>query len=191
MPTICQLKDMIRAKGIKGYGGKNKSQLIAMLGGDLPPSASQKRKSASAERKLDRQAQKLLEEMGEPKRPKPPKLPKRPKSAPMAKSAKAVMRQAPRLLGPLAPLKKQALANYEASSIRPMSAPLKPLPAIRATAPFVPQNLSQAQFLAPAKIPGGLAPLKKAPMFRRAAPASSFFFRNRAMADPAIGVQQF
>lgn len=156
----------------------NKSQLIALLGGDLPPSASQKRKSASAGRKLDRQTQKLLEEMGEPKRPK------RPKSAPVAKSAKAVMRQAPRLLGPLAPLKRQALANYEASSIRPMSAPLKPLPAITPTSPFVPQNLSQAQFIAPAQIPGGLAPLKKTPMFRRAAPASSFFFRNRAMADP-------
>lgn len=188
MPTICQLKDMIRAKGIKGYGGKNKSQLIAMLGGDLPPSASQKRKSASAGRKLDRQAQKLLEEMGEPKRPKPPK---RPKSAPVAKSAKAVVRQAPRLLGPLAPLKKKALANYEASTIRPMSAPLKPLPAITPTSPFVPQNLSQAQFIAPAQIPGGLPPLKKVPLFRRAAPASSFFFRNRAMADPSIGVQQF
>jgi hypothetical protein len=182
MPTICQLKDMIRAKGIKGYGGKNKSQLIAMLGGDLPPSASEKRK---AERKLDRQAQKLLEEMGEPKRPK------RPKSAPVPKTPKAVTRQAPRLLKPLAPLKKQALANYEAASIRPMSAPLKPLPAITPTTPFVPQNLSQAQFIAPSRIPGGLAPLKKVPLFRRAAPTSSFFFRNRAMADPSIGVQQF
>jgi hypothetical protein len=188
MPTICQLKDMIRAKKLKGYGKMNKSQLIALLDGDLPQSASQKRKSASAERKLDRSAQKLLEEMGEPKRPKPPK---RPKSAPVPKTPKAVMRKAPRLLGPLAPLKKQALANYEASSIRPMSAPLKPLPAITPASPFVPQNLSQAQFLAPAKIPGGLAPLKKVPAFRRAAPLSSFFFRNRAMADPAIGVQQF
>jgi hypothetical protein len=188
MPTICQLKDMIRAKKLKGYGKMNKSQLIALLGGDLPPSASQKRKSASAGRKLDRSAQKLLEEMGEPKRPKPPK---RPKSAPVVKSAKAVVRQAPRLLGPLAPLKKKALANYEASTIRPMSAPLKPLPAINPTRPFVPQNLSQAQFIAPAQIPVGLPPLKKPPVFRRAAPVSSFFFRNRAMADPSIGVQQF
>ena len=45
MPTICALKDLIRAKGLKGYGKMNKSQLIALLGGDLPPSASQKRKS--------------------------------------------------------------------------------------------------------------------------------------------------
>ena len=191
MPTICQLKDLIRAKGIKGYGKMNKSQLIALLGGDLPPSASQKRKSASASRKLDRSAQKFLEEMGEPKRPKPPKPPKRPKSAPVAKSMKAVVRQAPRLLGPLAPLKKKALANYEQATIRPMSAPLKPLPAITPAKPFVPQNLSQAQFIAPAQIPGGLPPLKKAPAFRRAAPVSSFFFRNRAMADPAVPVQQF
>lgn len=190
MPTICQLKDLIRAKGIKGYGKMNKSQLIALLGGDLPPSASEKRKSASASRKLDRSAQKLLEEMGEPKRPKPPK---RPKSAPVAKSLKAVARQAPRLLGPLAPLKKKALANYEQATIRPMSAPLKPLPAITPAKPFVPQNLSQAQFIAPAQISGALAPLKKAPAFRRAAPASSFFFRNRAIAvaDPAVPVQQF
>jgi len=188
MPTICQLKDLIRAKGIKGYGKMNKSQLIALLGGDLPQSASQKRKSASAGRKLDRQAQKLLEDMGEPKRPKPPK---RPKSAPVAKSAKAVARQAPRLLGPLAPLKKQALANYQSSSIRPMSAPLQVLPPIRATAPFVPQNLSQAQFIAPTNISAGLAPLKKTPVFRRAPPTSSFFFRNRAMADPSIPTQSF
>jgi len=182
MPTICQLKDMIRAKGIKGYGKMNKSQLIALLGGDLPQSASQKRKSASAGRKLDRQAQKLLEEMGEPKRPKPPK---RPKSAPVAKSPKTIIRQAPRLLGPLAPLRKQALANYEASTIRPMSAPIKPLPPISPASPFVPASLSQAQFIAPTNISAGLAPLKKTPVFRRAAPASSFFFRNRAIADPS------
>lgn len=188
MPTICQLKDLIRAKGLKGYGKMNKSELIALLGGDLPASASEKRKSASASRKLDRSAQKLLEEMGEPKRPKPPK---RPKSAPVAKSTKTINRQAPRLLKPLAPLKQKALANYEQSTLRPMSAPLKPLPAISPAKPFVPQNLSQAQFLAPAPILRGLPPLKKVPAFRRAGPVSSLFFRNRAMADPAYPVQQF
>lgn len=188
MPTICQLKDLIRAKGLKGYGKMNKSELIALLGGDLPPSASQKRKAASASKKLDKSAQKLLEEMGEPKRPKPAK---RPKSAPVAKSPKAVVRRAPRLLGPLAPLEKKPVANYEQATIRPMSAPLKPLPAIARAKPFVPQNLSQAQFIAPAQIPTALAPLKKVPASRRAAPLSSLFFRNRAMADPSVAVQQF
>ena len=41
MPTIAELKDALKAKGIKGYSGKNKAELEAMLAGSKKPTGSE------------------------------------------------------------------------------------------------------------------------------------------------------
>jgi len=42
MPTIAQLIDELKAKGIKGYSGKSKAELEAMLGGKAVPAKAPK-----------------------------------------------------------------------------------------------------------------------------------------------------
>ena len=47
MPTVCEIKVALKAKGIKGITGLNKSQLQSLLDGKKPPTKSTTSKPAT------------------------------------------------------------------------------------------------------------------------------------------------
>jgi hypothetical protein len=69
MPSVCELKVQLKAKGIKGITGLNKSQLEALLnGGKEAPKASPKAKPAPAPKEAPKPAPKEAPKAS----PKPP-----------------------------------------------------------------------------------------------------------------------
>jgi hypothetical protein len=48
MPTICELKEQLKELGVKGYSGKNKAELVEMLGQATAPVKIKRKKPAVA-----------------------------------------------------------------------------------------------------------------------------------------------